>query len=87
LKNAEDLNIRTIVVGYGRTHPVFDRKILAGDITDAQIKGLQSLLAIYPDLFLLVKDFLTTYHDYEPQVTPKEIHAFFKQVNHSHLSE
>jgi putative ABC transport system permease protein len=57
-------------------------KFLAGDITDAQVKELQSLLAIYPDTFLLVKDFLITYHDPDPQVTPKEVHAFFKQVDH-----
>jgi putative ABC transport system permease protein len=57
-------------------------KFLAGDITDAQVKELQSLLALYPDTFLLVKDFLITYHDPDPQVTSKEIHAFFKQVDH-----
>jgi putative ABC transport system permease protein len=32
-------------------------KFLAGDITEAQVKELQSLLALYPDLFVLVKDF------------------------------
>jgi ABC-type antimicrobial peptide transport system permease subunit len=60
-------------------------KFISGDISRAEIKELQSLLALYPKLFLLVKDFLITYQDPDPQVTPQQIQAFLKKVEHSEV--
>ena len=58
-------------------------KFISGDISRAEVKELQSLLAIYPKLFVLVKDFLITYQDPDPQVSPQQIQAFLKKVEHS----
>jgi putative ABC transport system permease protein len=58
-------------------------KFISGGITRAEVKELQSLLAIYPKLFVLVKDFLINYQDPDPQVTPQQIRAFLEKVEHS----
>jgi putative ABC transport system permease protein len=57
-------------------------KFISGDISRAEVKELQSLLTLYPKLFLLVKDFLITYQDPDPQVSPQQIHALITKVEH-----
>lgn len=58
-------------------------KFISGDISRAEVKELQSLLALYPKLFLLVKDFLITYQDPDPQVSPQQIQALLQKVENS----
>jgi len=58
-------------------------KFISGEISRAEVNELQSLLALYPKLFLLVKDFLITYQDPDPQVSPQQIQAFLQKVDNS----
>jgi putative ABC transport system permease protein len=61
---------------------------LAGKLDESGVKELQSLLSIYPQVFVLVKEFLLTYKDPEPQVSRHEIERFLsytsKQIKQYH---
>lgn len=56
-------------------------KFISGAATDAEQQELQRLLAVYPALYISVKEFLSTYEDAEPQVTPAQIQHLLTEVD------
>ena len=57
-------------------------KFISGAASGAEQRELQQLLAVYPELYVSVKEFLSTYEDPEPQVTQAQINHFLTEVDY-----
>lgn len=57
-------------------------KFISGAASGAEQRELQQLLAVYPELYVLVKEFLSTYQDPEPQVTQAQVSHFLTEVDY-----
>ncbi|MDT3404026.1 ABC transporter permease [Mucilaginibacter terrae] len=57
-------------------------KFISGEASGAEQRELQQLLAVYPELYVSVKEFLSTYKDPEPQITQAQVNHFLTEVDY-----